>query len=72
MDYDAAFLMTGPASLLLNLVGFLIFSAVALCAARGPGDGGRRHRIPGGGLAHVAPIYRRSDVSKPIFGGGRA
>ena len=54
MDYDATCLLMGPASPLLNLIGFLVFSAVALCATSG--SGGRGHRKPdyGAGMARVA------------------
>jgi hypothetical protein len=40
MDYDATCLVAGPASPLLNLIGFLIFCAVGLCITRGSGGGG--------------------------------
>ena len=42
MDCDATCLATGPVNALLNLIGFLVFSAVALCVSRGSdGDPGR-------------------------------
>lgn len=40
MDYDASWLLMGSTTLLLNLIGFLIFSAVALCTTPSWGDGG--------------------------------
>lgn len=72
MDYDAACLMTGAASLLLNLIGFLALSAIALCATRGTGDGGHRHRILGVGPARMALAYRGRDASKPVRSGDTA
>jgi hypothetical protein len=45
MDYDAACVMTGPATPLLNFIGFLIFSAVALWATGGSGDDGHHQRV---------------------------
>lgn len=54
MDCDAMCLLTGTASPLLNLIGFLVFSAVALCATSGSGGGGHREPRFWAGTALVA------------------
>ena len=54
MDCDATCLLMGPASPLLNLIGFLAFSAFALCATSGPGGGGHREPHSWAGTARVA------------------
>ena len=54
MDCDAMYLLTGTASPLLNLIGFLIFSAIALCAMRGSGDRGHHQPCFWAGMARVA------------------
>jgi len=49
MECDAACLLMGPASPLLNLIGFLVFSAVVLCVTSGSVSGGHRQpRFPAG------------------------
>ncbi len=45
MDYDASWLLTGSTTLLLNLIGFLILSAVALCTAHSSDEGGGHHHL---------------------------
>lgn len=57
MDCDATCLLMGPASPLLNLIGFLFFSAVALCATRDSGGGGHRERCSWAGMACVALVH---------------
>ena len=42
MDCDATCLLLGPAGPLLNLIGFLVFSAFVLCGTNGSAGGGRR------------------------------
>jgi hypothetical protein len=54
MDCDAAGLLMGPGSPLLNLIGFLVFSAFALCAPSGSGGGGHHDRHSWPGTARVA------------------
>jgi hypothetical protein len=54
MDCDATCLVMGSASSLLNLIGFLIFAAVALCATGGSGGGGHRQQRFWAGVARVA------------------
>ena len=54
MDCDATCLVTGPASPLLNLIGFLILLAVALCATRVSVDGGHHQRHSWAGVPRVA------------------
>ena len=53
MDCDATCLVMGSTSPLLNLIGFLIFAAVALCVT---GDSGGGHRQPRfwAGIARLA------------------
>ncbi len=57
MDYDATCLVTGPASSLLNLIGFLIFCAVALCITRGSGGGGHHQPRSWAGVTYVAVTH---------------
>ena len=54
MDCDATCLLMGPASPLLNLIGFLVFSAVALCATSDAGGGGHREPYFWAGMARAA------------------
>ena len=54
MDCDATCLVTGPASPLLNLIGLLIFPAVALCAIRGSNGDGHHQLYSWAGVASVA------------------
>lgn len=54
MDCDATCLATGQAGQLLNLIGFLAFSAVALWAMYGAGGGGHRRLQVWAGVARVA------------------
>jgi len=54
MDCDATCLLMGPASPLLNLIGFLLFSVVALCATSDSGGGGHHERRPWAGMVRVA------------------
>jgi hypothetical protein len=74
MDYDATWLAMGMASPLLNLIGFLIFSTIALCVADGSDNGGHRHRVPD---ARHARIYlpclamSRPAIAMPFFSGDR-
>jgi hypothetical protein len=53
VDCDSVCLVMGPASLLLNLVGFLVFSTVALCAMYGAGGGHHQPRS-WAGMARIA------------------
>jgi hypothetical protein len=74
MDCDATYL--GQASPLLNFIGFLIFSAVALWVTGGSGAGGHHRRVLTADMVRRA-MHRnflatcRSDLSRPTFGGGR-
>ena len=54
MDCDAMCLLMGPASPLLNFIGFLLFSAVALCTTNGSSGGGHRERLSWAGTACAA------------------
>ena len=54
MDYDATCLLMGPASPLLNLIAFLLFSAFVLCATSDSGGGGHHERGPWAGIVRVA------------------
>jgi hypothetical protein len=54
MDCDAACLAMGPAAPLLNFIGFLVFSALALCATEGAGGGGHRQPRGWAGMARIA------------------
>jgi len=54
MDCDATCLVMGSASPLLNLISFLIFAAVALCATGGSGGGGHRQPRFCAGMARLA------------------
>ncbi len=57
MDYDATCLVAGPASPLLNLIGFLAFCAVGLCITRGSGGGGHHQLYSLAGVVLVAPTH---------------
>jgi len=54
MDCDAMCLLLGPASSLLNFMGFLLFSALALCATSGSGGGGHPQTFSWPGAARFA------------------
>ena len=54
MDCDATCLATGQAGQLLNLIGFLAFSAAALWAMVGSGGGGHRRLQLWAGVARLA------------------
>jgi hypothetical protein len=56
LDFDATCLATGMASPLLNFIGFLAFSAVALCATYGAGGGHHQPRV-WAGMARIALTY---------------
>ena len=54
MDCDVTCLMTALASPLLNLIGFLIFCAAALCITRGSGGGGHHQPRSWAGVVSLA------------------
>lgn len=54
MDCDATCLAIGPVGPLLNLIGFLIFSAVALWVTGGAGHGGHHQPRLWAGMARLA------------------
>jgi hypothetical protein len=54
MDCDAMCLLLAPASPLLNIIGFLVFSAIALCVTSGSGGGGHREPSSWAGTACIA------------------
>ena len=57
MDCDAMCLLMGPATPLLNLIGFLVFSAIVLCATSGSEGGGHPNTRSWAGMARVAFMH---------------